>query len=100
MSEEELIYILENWFLPKAVESRKQGLADIEQIKFMEAIQGLLDLYNKEKMNSSKLSEQLNKEKEKNQNALKWINNFMDNGNTIGCNFGDLMILLDILEEE
>jgi hypothetical protein len=30
------------------------------------AIQGLLDLYQKEKMNSSNLSEQLNKEKEKN----------------------------------
>lgn len=80
MNEEEIIYILENWFLPKAIESRKQGLADIEQIKFMEAIQGLLDLYKEKNKQiqveiegrnilvglNENLKEELKKEKEKN----------------------------------
>ena len=39
-----------------------------------EAIESLLDLYNKEKLNSLNLSEQLNKEKEKNKELQEYAN--------------------------
>lgn len=42
-----------------------EDIYNIDTIQF-KAIEGLLDLYNKEKLNSLNLSEQLNKEKEKN----------------------------------
>lgn len=46
-----------------------EDIYNIDTIQF-KAIEGLLDLYNKEKLNSLNLSEQLNKEKEKNKNSV------------------------------
>ena len=63
MSEEEIIKNLEE-FLKGPCEICKYCDGAIRNHR--KAIQGLLDLYQKEKMNSSNLSEQLNKEKEKN----------------------------------
>ena len=59
------------------------GLEEFNRLSYKEnkAIQGLLDLYQKEKMNSSNLSEQLNKEREKNK-ELQEIN-FRVNNNLL-----------------
>ena len=54
MSEEEILNYLEKV-------SKEKTIMPLDNY-----IQGLLDLYNKEKLNSLSLSEQLNKEKEKN----------------------------------
>ena len=58
MSEEEIIKTLQVLI----------GLEEFNKLSYKEnkALQGLLDLYNKEKLNTLNLSEQLNKEKEKN----------------------------------
>ena len=51
--------------------SEEEILEDIKSLSPSEnAILGLLDLYNKEKLNSFNLSEQLNKEKEKNKQDM------------------------------
>ena len=63
MSEEEIIKQI-NIYILNLIEERKSGKANIEQIKFQESIQGLLDLYNKqkEKINAyDKLLERYNK---------------------------------------
>lgn len=56
-----------------------EDIYNIDTIQF-KAIEGLLDLYNKEKLNSLSLSEQLNKEKEKNkelENCLQMAKQIM-----------------------
>ena len=68
MNEEEIINYFKqalNWY-----RENTPNRVYVLNNKDIEMIQGLLDLYNKEKMNSSNLSEQLNKEKEKNNNIL------------------------------
>lgn len=58
MSEEEILNYLEKV-------SKEKTIMPLDNY-----IHGLLDLYNKEKLNSLSLSEQLNKEKEKNKNSV------------------------------
>ena len=124
LSEEELIKFIEK-FLQDNIDS-PYGL----DLGHIQAIQGLLDLYNKEKnkckqcdinMNNQELLKELNKEKEKNEELeghfAHFVNDFM-NYNYIhkdkikkefekftahnNCfNLGDIQLLLDnILEEE
>lgn len=81
MSEEEIIKTVDNFLDGYRQYNVETGETYIpykygEGQKFcyvedFEAIQGLLDLYNKEKLNSFNLSEQLNKEKEKNKELEK-----------------------------
>lgn len=68
MSEEEILNYLEKV-------SKEKTIMPLDNY-----IQGLLDLYNKEKLNSFNLSEQLNKEKEKNkelENCLQMAKQIM-----------------------
>lgn len=58
MSEEEIIKQTEI-YINLLVEERKYGTASIEQIRFQETIQGLLDLYNKEKEKNKEYERQL-----------------------------------------
>ena len=54
----------------------------IDEIDY-KALQGLLDLYNKEKLNSLNLSEQLNKEKEKNKELQNYMKQYLIPKSTI-----------------
>ena len=65
-----------------------------------EILLNFLDLYQKEKMNSSNLSEQLNKEKEKNKKAIEYMERY--EVNSTGKPFRNTEIgkeLCEILEE-
>lgn len=69
MSEEEIIEIIEELMClyKEQMNCDKYYNEIIERsTRNFKALQGLLDLYNKEKLNTLNLSEQLNKEKEKN----------------------------------
>ena len=70
MSEEEIIKNIEDMLL-----HAETNLLDYEAL----ALQGLLDLYNKEKLNTLNLSEQLNKEKEKNKKIEETVKKGMKN---------------------
>lgn len=72
MSEEEILKIL-NSYTTDLFHSYKEDV-------ILKAIRNLLDLYNKEKLNSLNLSEQLKKEKEKNkelENCLQMAKQIM-----------------------
>ena len=69
MSEEEIIEIIEKLQCEYKEQQNDKKYNDYTVFKakeYSKGLQGLLDLYNKEKLNSLNLSEQLNKEKEKN----------------------------------
>ena len=61
LSEEEIIKQTEI-YINLLVEERKYGTASIEQIRFQETIQGLLNLYNKEKEKNKELKEELDRQ--------------------------------------
>ena len=69
MSEKEIIEIIEKLQCEYKEQQNDKKYNDYTVFKaneYSKGLQGLLDLYNKEKLNTLNLSEQLNKEKEKN----------------------------------
>jgi hypothetical protein len=75
MSEEEIIKDLKNFC---AMSKKEENFTYYSEYKFCEEIaervQGLLDLYEKEKLNSFSLSDKLNIEKEKNKELFEEYN--------------------------
>ena len=59
MSEEEIIKQIEI-YIDLLIQERKFGKVSIEQIRFQEVLQRLLDLYQKEKEKNKELEKQLN----------------------------------------
>lgn len=73
MREEEILDIIEKLQCEYKEQQNDKKYNDYTVFKakeYSKGLQGLLDLYNKEKLNSLSLSEQLNKEKEKNKNSV------------------------------
>ena len=102
MNEEEIKEIIKDFLELREIHSSDSTRKSYLSI-YQEALQGLLDLYNKEKLNSLNLSEQLNKEKEKNKNVRDRIEYYLLNNMKIENNPTELQIelekLMKMLEE-
>lgn len=90
MSEEEknLVIKIERWINKEEEYCTNEDLKELLNI-----LDKYVDLYNKEKLNSLSLSEQLNKEKEKVEN-IKWNNEHKY------CNKDDVDFLLNLIQKQ